>query len=366
MVAQFTLSIIFVITVLVIYTQIDYMLKADYGFDQTNKLNINLQAVAYEKLAAEMQSLAGVEQVGGVSHPLGTYNSQNGNYKRNPADESFSMNDIVVDGNYVNNINLTFLAGKNFNESDKTGNEKHILLNEKALMQFGFQTPADAIGHVIYRNDSIPLAVKGVVKDFHARPLDAQIQPLGLRCNVSELRYLSAKINPAQKEAVIASVKAIWKKYDPNNGPAYSMMEDEIEGAYRESGMQDFLLILGYITFLAVTLACLGMLGMAMYATQVRVKEVGVRKVMGASVSDVVILLSKSFMLLIGIAVIIGTPVSFLIGNVFLDTFASRITISPLLIGTGIAIIAGLGLLIVCSQTIRTAMSNPVESLRYE
>lgn len=364
MVAQFTLSIIFVITVLVIYNQIDYMLKADYGFDQTNKLNINLQSVAYDKLAAEMQSLAGVEQVGGVSYPLGTYNSESSSYKRNRADESFSMNDIVVDANYVDNINLTFLAGENFNEAE--GNEKNILLNERALAQFGFETPADAIGQLIYMNDSIALTIRGVVKDFHARPLDSQIQPLGLRYNIKELRYLSAKLNPAQREAVIASLQTIWKKYDPNNRPAYSMMEDEIDGAYRESGMQDFLIILGYITFLAVTLACLGMLGMAMYATQVRVKEVGIRKVMGASVSDVVILLSKSFMILIGIAVLIGTPVSFFAGTLFLDTFASRITISPVLIGTGIAIIAGLGLLIICSQTIRTALTNPVKSLRYE
>jgi putative ABC transport system permease protein len=108
------------------------------------------------------------------------------------------------------------------------------------------------------------------------------------------------------------------------------------------------------------------MLGMAMYATQIRVKEVGVRKVMGASVSDVVFLLSKSFMMLIGIAVIIGTPISFLIGNLFLDSFANKIEITPVLLGAGIALITSLGLLVICSQTIKTAASNPVKSLRYE
>jgi len=204
------------------------------------------------------------------------------------------------------------------------------------------------------------------VKDFHTRPLDSQIEPLGLRSNIRELNYLRAKINPAQKEAVILSIEAIWKKFETNNRLDYSMMEEEIDNAYRESGMHDFLMILGYITFLAVTLACLGMLGMTMYATQIRVKEVGVRKVMGASVADVVMLLSKSFMMLIGIAVIVGTPISFLVGNLFLDSFASKTEITPLLLGTGIAIISGLGLLIICSQTIKTAVSNPVNSLRYE
>lgn len=367
MIAQFTLSIIFVITVLVIYSQIDYMLKADYGFDQVNKLNVNVQSVGFEKLAAEVRGLAGVDQVGGVSYPLGTYNSQSSNYKRNASDESFSMNDLIVDDNYINTIKLTFLAGRNFNpDEQRNDQEKDIILNEKALSNFGFADPVSVIDHLIYMNDSIPLRVIGVVKDFHARPLDSQIAPMGLRYNLKELKYLSAQINPIQKEAVIASLHTTWKKYDSDSRLDYKMMEEEIDGAYRESGMQDFLMILGYITFLAVTLACLGMLGMAMYATHVRAKEVGVRKVMGASVTDVVIVLSKSFMMLIGIAILIGTPVSFLIGNLFLDTFSSHIAITPVLIATGVALIAGLGLLIVCSQTIKTALANPVKTLRYE
>jgi putative ABC transport system permease protein len=366
MVAQFTLSIIFVTVVLVIYSQIDFMLKADYGFDQTNKLNINLQGVDFEKITAEIESLPGVEQVGGISHPLGTYNSRSSSYKRNPSDEAFSMKDFIVDDDYINNIGLTFLSGRNFYTGNEHGQEKHIVLNETALRHFGFSDPASAIGQTIYMDDSVVLTVTGVVKNFHARPLDSQIEPLGLRYNLRQLNYLSAKINPSQKEAVIAAVEVIWKKFNPNHALDYRMMEEEIDDAYRQSGMHDLLVIIGYITFLAVTLACLGMLGMAMYASQIRIKEVGVRKVMGASVSDVVILLSKSFMWLIGIAVIIGLPISFLLGSLFLDSFAYRIEITPMLFVAGIAIITGLGLLIICTQTIKTAMSDPVKSLRYE
>ncbi len=366
MVAQFTLSIIFVIVVLVIYSQIDFMLKADYGFDQKNNLNINLQGIPFEKISSEINSIPGIEQAGGVSHPVGTYNSRSDNYKRNKNDESFSMNDLVVDRSFVDMIKLNFSAGQNFDATDQQGNEKHILLNEKALKQFGFTDAASAIGQTIYMNDSILLSVKGVVKDFHFRPLDAQIEPLALRCNLSQLNYLTLKINPAQKEHVIAAVNNIWKKFDPNTRLSFSMMEEDIRNAYRESGMQDFLMILGYITFLAITLACLGMLGMAMYATRTRIKEVGVRKVLGASVWNVVILLSKSFMALIGIAVLVGTPISFIIGNLFLNTFATRIEISPMILLAGIMIIAALGLLTISSQTIKAAISNPVNSLRTE
>lgn len=366
MVTQFTLSVVFVIVVLVIYNQIDFMMTADYGFDQKNKLNVSLQGVAFEKIANDVRGLSGVESVGGVSHPIGTYNSRNSNYKRKRSDEAVSMKEFLTDENYINNLKLTFLAGENFNTQNQSGIQSHIILNETAMTRFGFENPTSTIGETVYLNDSVALQVIGVVKDFHFRPLDSKIEPLGLRYNINELRLLSVQFNPAQKDAVIASLKTIWKKYDPNHTPDYAIMEEEIDDAYRQSGMQDILVIVSYITFLAVVLACLGMLGMAMYATQTRIKEVGVRKVMGASVSDVVILLSKSFLILIGIAVVIGTPISFIIGTVFLDTFAYKIQIGPMIILTGIFTIAGLGLMIVCSQTIRTATTNPVKWLRYE
>lgn len=366
MVAQFTFSVIFVITVLVIYHQIDFMLTADYGFDEKNKINVRLQGTDYERLANEVRQLSGVLSVGGVSHKLGTWSDRSSDYKRNRSDEPFVMRDFLVNDSYIKNIDLTFLAGKNFKSSEEQGTEKNVILNESALVAFGFASPSSAIGQTLYVQDSIMLNVIGVVKDFHFRPLNTKIGPLALRYSTTNLNYLSAKINPGQKPSVAASIEAIWKKLDPTHPIDYMMMDEEIDDAYRQAGFKDVLIIVGYITFLAVTLACLGMLGMAMYATQVRVKEVGVRKVMGASVGDVVLLLSKSFMLLIGFAVMIGVPVSFILGNLFLELYAYKIEITPLLLGAGIGIIVGLGLLIVCSQTIKTALSNPVQSLRYE
>ncbi len=366
MVTQFMFSVIFVIVVLVVYHQIDFMLTADYGFDQKNKLNIRLQGVDYERLANEIKQLSGVVNVGGVSHKLGTWNDRSSDYKKNRNDEPFVMRDFLVNDSYIKNIDLIFLAGKNFDSSEEGDREKNVILNEAAFVAFGFASPSSAIGQTLYVEDSIMLNVIGVVKDFHFRPLNTKIGPLALRYSATNFNYLSAQINPEQKESVMASIGAIWKKLDPIHPIDYMMMEEEIDDAYRQAGFRDVLIIVSYITFLTVTLACLGMLGMAMYATQIRIKEVGVRKVMGASVADVVMLLSKSFMLLIGISVIIGTPISFLLGNLFLDLYAYKIEITPSLLGIGIGIIMGLGLMIVCSQTIKTALSNPVKSLRYE
>jgi putative ABC transport system permease protein len=366
MVTQFTFSVIFVIVVLVIYRQIDYMLDADYGFKQENILNVRLQGMEFEKMAHEVRNLSGVVSVGGVSHRLGTWNDRASDYKRNREDKPFVMRDFIVDDNYINNLQLTFVAGKNFDASVQGEHERHVILNETALSQFNFQNAVAAIGQPIFVEDSVMLEVIGVVKDFHFRPLSYQIGPVALRYNKRGLGYISMKIVPSQKEGVIASVESIWKKLDPVHAIEYRMMNEEIDDAYRQSGLDDILVIVGYITFLAVTLACLGMLGMAMYATQTRIKEVGVRKVMGASVGDVVILLSKSFMGLIGIAVVLGVPASIFFGNLFLEQYAYKIEITPLLILAGVLIIALLGLSIICSQTIKAAASNPVKSLRYE
>jgi putative ABC transport system permease protein len=166
-------------------------------------------------------------------------------------------------------------------------------------------------------------------------------------------------------ELTMGQVEAIWKKLD-THPIDWRTMESEIDGAYESAGFFDVLGIVGYITIVAITLACLGMLGMAMYATQTRVKEVGVRKVMGASVRDILILLSKSFTYLILVAVVIGVPVSYYLGNKFLTIYAYHITITPWLIGSGVLFLVGLGLITIGSQTIRAAITNPVNSLRYE
>ncbi len=366
MVTQFTFSIIFVIVVLVIYNQINFMLKADYGFNQENIVNVRLQGMEFEKIANEVRSLSGVVSVGGVSHKLGTWNDRASDYKKNREDKPFVMRDFIVDDNYIRNLEFDFVAGKNFAGDVQGEKESHVILNETALTSFGFLNPVSAIGQPIFVDDSVMLEVIGVVKDFHFRPLNNQIGPLALRYGRSELNYMSAKIIPAQKDAVIASIESIWRKLDPIHTIDYMMLDEEIDDAYRQAGMKDILVIVGYITFLAVTLACLGMLGMAMYSTQTRVKEVGVRKVMGASVKDLVVLLSKSFMILIAVAVVLGVPVSIFLGSFFLDLYAYKIEITPLLILAGISIIAVLGLIIICSQTIKAAISNPVKSLRYE
>lgn len=365
-VTQFTLSIAFIIVVLVVYRQVNYMVSTDYGINDKNILNVRLQGMAFDKLANEIKSLPGVVSVGGVSHQLGTWADRSGDYKRNREDESFVMRDFVVDENYVSNLDMKFLSGGNFDPSKQGVNESQVILNEQVLPLFNMKDPVSAIGQTIYTSDSVMLTVSGVVKDFHFRPLSYQIGPIALRYRTADLNFVSARIVPSQKDVVVASVESIWKKLDPIHPVDWKMMEDEIDEAYTQGGFTDVLTIVGYIAFLAISLACLGMLGMAMYSTQTRMKEIGVRKVMGATAREVAVLLSRTFLILMSIAAVIGIPLGYFVGDLFLSTYAYKIQISPELILIGIGIVGGLGILTVWSQTWKAASSNPVKSLRYE
>ncbi|MFZ6013805.1 MAG: FtsX-like permease family protein, partial [Bacteroidota bacterium] len=366
MVTQFALSLTFIIVVFVIYRQMNFMVTTDYGIDDKNTINVRLQGLAFDRLANEMRKLPGVIRVGGVSHSLGTWADGASDYRKNKDDAPFTMRDFMVDENYLANLDVKFLAGGNFEATKEGEFEKHVILNETALKGFGFKDPVSAVGQTLYVNDTVMLAVIGVMKDFHFRPLSYQIGPLAMRYNTGELGYVSARIVPSQKDQVVAALEAIWKKLDPVHPLEWQMMEDQIDQAYDDAGFSDILTMVGYIGFLAITIACLGMLGMAMYATQTRVKEIGVRKVMGASVPDITLLLSKSFLMLIGIAVVVSVPISFWLGTAFLELYAYKIQISVGLILSGVILVLLLGLITICSQTIKAALTNPVKSLRYE
>ena len=309
---------------------------------------------------SELEKLAGVLKVGGVSHRMGTWADGSNYYKRRKEDDLFSMRDFSVDENFVDNIGLRFVAGRNFQPAEKNS----VILNEKALQAFGFESAADAIDQTLFVGDSTEVIVRGVVSDFHFRPFSYQIGPLALRYDLSGLDLLSVRI-AGKKELMAAKIEAVWKQFD-NRPFSWAMMEDEIDQAYADAGMHDIVSIVGYITLIAITLSCLGMLGMVMYNAETRVKEIGVRKILGASVKDVLLMLSRSFIYMLLLAVMLGTPLSYFLGNVFLDQYAYKVPLSLGIIMGGAGLLALLTVIVVGSHTWKAATSNPVNSLRYE
>lgn len=365
-VAQFTFSMTFIILIVVIFNQVNYMLEKDYGFDDTSILNVRLQGVPFDKVATAVRAVPGVVEVGGISHPLGTWADGSSDYRVTRESEPFEMRDYIVDEHYISNLKLKFLAGANFDPAMEGNTERHVILNEKALERFKFPDPISAVGQAIVLNDSTLLTVVGVVQDFHFRPMNYEIGPLALRYDLKELRHLSARIEPGKKPEVVAALGPIWKQADPVHPLEVKLMSEEIDEAYTDSGFVDVVKIVGYISFLAVVLACLGMLGMAMYSTQTRIKEIGIRKVMGASEGQVVVLLSRAFLILIGIAACLGTPAGYFLASLFLDTYAYKAPITIWVLLSGVLVMAILGVITISSQTLKAALANPVKALRYE
>lgn len=363
---QFMLSVCFIIVITVIFNQVNFMLEKDYGFNEKDILNVRLQGVSFETLSTEAGRIPGVISVGGVSHRLGTWQDRASDYQKGPGEKAFGIRDFMVDRNYIEQLGLEFLAGRNFDARPVMGRERQIILNERALSRFDFKTPQDALGSAVYLNDSTSLEVIGVVKDFHFRPMNYEIGPLALRNNSAEFGFLSARISPGTEKAVAASLEKLWKNHDQVHPFEWKMMEDEIDEAYTASGFVDVVKIVGYISFLAVTLACLGMLGMAMYATQIRMKEIGIRKVMGANEGQVIVVLSRGFMILIVLGAILGTPLGYFLGTTFLDSYAYKAPLGVVAISSGFAVMSVLGALTIMSQTWSASRRNPVESLRYE
>jgi putative ABC transport system permease protein len=366
MVAQYTFSMVFIATVLMIWFQMKFLMIADYGVQDKNILNVRLQGNDYNKLAAEVQQVAGVKQIGFVSHSLGTFQDYADDYKKNPADASFVMRDFRADANFISNLKIQFVAGRNFSAGLSKEKESEVILNEMALKFFGFKSAGEAIGQQIYADDTIALQVVGVVKDFHFRPMNYEIGPVAFRYRPSSFQIMSIAFEPGSKDRLQAALSPIWKKMDPVHPLQSNLMRGEIDDSYERSGFTDVLKIMQYISFLSIVLACLGMLGMVMYSTQLRLKEVSLHKVMGASVKDVTLLLSRSFIWLIATGVAIGIPLSYLSGNLFMQNFAYKISYGPVLIFAGVIITALLGLITICSQTIKAALSNPAKNLRTE
>jgi putative ABC transport system permease protein len=366
MVMQFTLSLTFFIVVSIIYRQVDFMFSKDYGIREDGIVNVRLQGVPFEDLRREVVQLPGVVRVGAVSHALGTWADRSSSYKRLASEEPFVMRDFLVDNNYLDNIEVQFVAGKNFDETDEVAAEKFVIINETALQRFDLEDAIAAVGQTIVVDDSVLLTVIGVVKDFHFRPLNYEIGPVAFRNRTDEAAFLSIAVSTDQQAAVVAALSPIWKKLDPIHALEWQTMADQIDQAYVEAGFTDVVTIVGYIAFLAITLACLGILGMAMYATQTRTKEIGIRKVMGADVTSLTVLLSRSFLYLLVLATLFAVPLSIYFGDAFLNTYAYKAPITPLVVLTGVVVVTLIGLVTICSQTLRAAMANPVGALRYE
>lgn len=363
-VGQFALSLGFIMAVGITVKQNVATLNYNFGFDQANILDVELQGVDPNIFRNEFSKLSSVQSVSmssgimGASKPTGVWIQQP------EKKDSIEVMQMFVDHNYLANLNLKLIAGKAF--PDQQGDrERFIVVNEEFLNKFEIANPAEALDRTFNVPGAGELKIIGVVKNFHHLDLRMPIQSFFFRYNPQHFSYANLKVASADMTTAIATMETAWKTIAGDKRFEARFFDDEIEDAY--SIYNSLIKICGFLGFLAITISCLGLLGMVVYATESRIKEIGVRKVMGASTSMIAILLSKDYLKLMLIAVVIATPLTYLFFDVLLfGEQYYQIPIGALEIVLSILVMFVLGIATILSQTLKAAKANPVDTLRYE
>ncbi len=364
LVIQFSLSLIFIISVLIVKSQLNLFLTADLGFESKDNIVVQLNDVPYENLKNEIATNSNVLNVSAASHVPASGTTYGADIKRNIGDEEgVSLDYYLVDANYLENLDIELLAGRFFKEEAGESNRNFIVLNEKAVESFQLSSPTEAIGTVLYFDqDSTAVEVIGVVKDYNHQVLMMQIEPMALRYDVNRFHILQVKHNGNYEEAA-AAVEQAWTKINPTLTITYKSMDEEIRFFY-ETIFSDIVSIVGIVSAMAIAISCLGLLGMATYTIESKMKEISIRKVLGSTNKSLVIHLSKDFLILLVISVVIAVPLAWLLNNSWLQLIAFRTEISAGIIGLGVLVLVVLGIVTIGSQTIRAAFANPVDNLK--
>jgi putative ABC transport system permease protein len=365
LVMQFSVSLIFIISTTLIYLQTDHIFNFDYGFNKDNVINVTLyKQDNYKRFAQEISTNKNIVAVSACAYSpaSGTQNTtiikKTGNLK-----DSLRVNYFDIDAKSVDVWDLKLLAGKNLPEIPSQTGESYILVNEKLVDKFKFGSASQAIGQKILV-DGNNVEIVGVVKDFQFLNVMRAIEPLMLRNRQSQLNFASIRVTGTNQQETVKFLEETWKKVNPTTKFQYAFLDQELLLVH--TMFSNIANVLGFIAFLAVFISCLGLLGMATYTAETRRKEMGIRKVLGSGVFQIILLLSKNYVYMIGIAVFIATPLAYFINNLWLDFFVSRVSISPAVLLLGIFILLTISLLTVLSQAWRAAKVNPVESLKAE
>jgi putative ABC transport system permease protein len=379
-VVQFVFSLFFIITSILIYNQFRYFLNFQYEFNSKNIVNVDLQSNDYRLAEREFSTIPGVTGVSACQYLPASTRSEGTSLRRADGegrvngkgsvgkDDFTSMMSLEADEHFLDNLGLKLLAGRGLPRArgpQDSVTDRDIVVNEAMVKAFGFHSPAEIIGQpfVTPWSDS-PLVVIGVVQNFHMRMIlgNDRIEPLVLRNRSVNFQYVNCRIATRDIRGTVAKLEDKWRRIDPTHPLKYSFYNEDL--AKSSQGIFDVVSILGLIAVLAISIALLGMLGMAVYTTERRRKEVGIRKVLGANNARNALLLSREFLNILAIAICIAAPLSYLLNDMWLRKFPNRVEFGWGTVALGTLVVLLLGLITVGSQTVRASRRNPVASLR--
>ncbi len=367
---QFVLSIILIVVTLVMSQQIHFVANKNLGFDKENLIYIPFQGDLDKKYSVFRQRLAnlpGIKTVSRMDQPP-SYTGAHAydmEWEGKDPDTKTVVIHVTVGYGFLKLMNLTLLQGRDFSEdfpSDSTtGSTSSYIINETAVKLIGYNDPIGKPLGIFQHHGKII----GVIKDFNFKSLREPIEPLLINLDESiDWGYVLIKTEPGKTQEALAGAQKLFNEIEPKFPFRYSFADEEYQKLYDNE--QTVSTLTHYFSFLAIFISCLGLLGLTMFTVEQRTKEIGVRKVIGASVSNIVALLSKDIVKLVILSAVIASPVSWFFMNNWLQEYAYRIEISSsvfLLAGAMAILIA---LTTISFQAIKAALTNPIRSLRSE
>jgi putative ABC transport system permease protein len=371
---QFVITITMIAGSLIIYQQLDYVMAKDLGFNKSQTLTFHLQD---DKSRSRLKSIKDrllkspiIESVGAAGNPIGNNNLGSDVFNLNANGEtgqnSKIAQNLLIDADFIPTMEIELLKGRNFSAAMPTDKTDAVIINETLVKEMGWNDP---IGRRVLMGTDNGVAAKsviGVVKDFNTYSLQHKVAPLVLRMvsEAGDQDNIYVRLRPGNIQESLNYIRSTYAEFDPENKPDLNFLDENFARQYQSEEKQADLLMV--FTVLAISIASLGLLGLATFAAQQRTREIGIRKVLGATVASITLLLSKDLMKLVLIAIVLSVPIAVWTTNKWLQNFAYRIDIEWwVFVVAGLAAIA-VALLPLGSQALKAAFANPVKSLRSE
>ncbi len=373
---QFAISAFLIIATIVVYRQLEYIQNKELGFNKEHLVTLTgafgLTPQKSDTFKKKIKALPGVVAVSGCNTQPGD-NYFGISFRPQGANEMSTGSGMVVDEGYVECMNMEIIEGRSF--SEEFTDTLSVIINEAAVKEMGLTDP---IGKQLESNNAFLNAnpdspsqytIVGVIKDFHFQTLHQVISPLFMVHNESGNgngvdNLITVRMSPPDFQGTINAIEALWKTELPNQPFNYDFMDRDWELLYQKE--MDSRRVLSVFAFIAIFIACMGLLGLAAYITQQRTKEIGIRKVLGATTENIVTLLSKDFLKLVAIALVFASPLAWWLGKQWLQDFAYRIEIQWWMFVVAGLLAVAIAFFTVSFQSIRAALANPINSLRDE
>ena len=365
---QFAISITLLVVTFVVYEQLEYIRYKKLGFDKDHVVVIQRASALKQQSQAFKQALSQYPSI--ISTALSNYLPGNdfdiNGYRsgESPEGELQPLNQWFADHDFARTLQLEMAAGRFFS-SDSTKDSSSIVINQSAARMLGMTEPLGKHLQTVIKGNELNLTIIGVLKDFHYESLHKEIRPLVIR-NLLNANgdYISIRLGPDNLSKTLALLEKKWEEFTPDQPFEYFFLDDSFDKLYRSEQRAGQLFTA--FSIIAGLIACLGLLGLAAFSTEQRTKEVGIRKVLGASVPSIIVLLTKGFTKWMLVANLIAWPVAYYVMDRWLHNFAYRTSIELWIFPASALLTLGIALVTVSFLAVRAAFANPVEALRYE